>query len=136
IEPFDLPGPFTGSILLCSDMWNPPLVHIAALHGATILLAPTNSSLDAGTGDATKPERWDLALRFYASLYGLPVAFCNRTGREGVHSFWGGSRILDAFGNVVAAAGGDHETLVVGELAYADVRKARHQLPTVRDSNL
>lgn len=136
IEPFALPNHFTGSILLCSDSWNPALVHIAALHGATTLIVPTNSSLDAESGDVSKPERWDTVLQFYASLYGLPVVFCNRVGREGVHTFWGGSRILDPHGNEVARAGGNGEELLVADIRQRDLREARFRLPTVRDSNL
>lgn len=136
IDKFDLPGSFVGSVLLCSDMWNPALVHLAALHGATMLLVPTNSSLDANSNDFSKPGRWDLALEFYASLYGMPIAFCNRIGAEGVHRFWGGSRILDPYGRQLARAVGDEEALLVAEIDYMDVRKARHALPTVRDSNL
>lgn len=136
IEPFAVRHPFVGATLLCSDMWNPALVHLAMLHGATVLAVPTNSSLDEKSGDFSKPAHWDLALRFYSSIYGLPIAFCNRTGREGAHVFWGGSRILDAYGRTLAEAGESEETLLVADLDYADVRKARHALPTVRDSNL
>lgn len=136
IEPLALPSQFTGAVLLCSDMWNPPLVHIAALHGATLLLVPTNSSIDHDSGDATKPARWDTVLQFYASLYGLPIVFSNRVGSENNYRFWGGSRVLDPYGEEVARAEGDAEELVIAELDYADVRRARFALPTVRDSNL
>ncbi len=136
IEPFSLPKFFTGSILLCSDSWNPALVHIAALHGATMLIVPTNSSLDAESGDVSKPERWDTVLQFYASLYGLAVVFCNRVGREGIHTFWGGSRILDPHGVQVARAANEGEALLVADIHQRDVREARFRLPTVRDSNL
>lgn len=136
IDKFKMASSFVGSVLLCSDMWNPALVHLAALHGATMLLVPTNSSLDSRSNDFSKPGRWDLVLEFYASLYGLPIAFCNRVGTEGVHRFWGGSRILDPHGAVLARATGDEEVLLTAEIDYMDVRKARHALPTVRDSNL
>lgn len=136
IEPLALPSQFTGAVLLCSDMWNPPLVHIAALHGATLLLVPTNSSIDHDSGDATKPGRWDMVLQFYATLYGLPIVFCNRVGSEGNYRFWGGSRVLDPYGNEIAVAQGDGEDLLIAELDYAEVRRARFALPTVRDSNL
>jgi predicted amidohydrolase len=136
IDTVALSPPFHASVLLCSDMWNPALVHLAALHGATVLVVPTNSSLDARSGDVSKPERWDLALRFYASLYGMPVVFANRIGTEDLHAFWGGSRILDAHGHVVVQAKSEEETLLVAELHYDDVRLARFRLPTVRDSNL
>lgn len=136
LEPFKLPKRFVGAMLLCSDCWNPALVHIAALHGATALIVPTNSSLDANSGDVTKPDRWDLVLRFYASLYGLPVIFCNRVGTEGGHTFWGGSRILDPFGEVAALASRDAEELLVADIDLDAVKRARFLLPTVRDSNL
>jgi len=135
VEPFELEEGFTAAILLCSDLWNPALVHLVALHGATLLLAPTASSLDRGTQDFSKPSRWDLFLRFYATIYGLPVLFANRIGVEEPHEFWGGSRIVDAAGNMLAKAGGE-ETLLTAELSYDAVRKARYELPTVRDSNL
>jgi len=135
VQSFQLTGDFKGGLLLCSDLWNPALVYLEALHGATVLLAPTNSSVDRETGDFSKPERWDLVLRFYAVLYGLPIVFANRVGREHPFEFWGGSRILDPCGHELARAG-EEEALLVADLRYADVRKARFQLPTVRDSNL
>ena len=128
--------PFTGAILLCADMWNPALVHLAALHGATLLMAPTNSSLDAESGDFSKPGKWQIALQFYSGMYGMPIVFANRIGTESGHTFWGGSRIMDPHGEVVAEAGRKEETLVVGELSYNSVRRTRFELPTVRDSNL
>lgn len=136
IEAFDVKNPFIAATLLCSDMWNPALVHLATLHGATILAVPTNSSLDQKTADFTKPGHWDLVLQFYSTMYGLPIAFCNRIGTEGDHQFWGGSRILDAHGLVLERAHAEEEALLVADLDYAEVRKARHALPTVRDSNL
>lgn len=135
VETFELGERFTGAILLCSDLWNPALVHLVALHGATLLLVPTNSSLDRSSGDFSKPAHWELFLRFYASIYGLPVLFANRLGEEDPHEFWGGSRILDASGNVVAQAEGE-EALLMADVEYDDVRRARFKLPTVRDSNL
>lgn len=63
------------------------------------------------------------------------MLFANRVGLEEPHEFWGGSRIVDAAGNVLAQAGGE-EALLTAELCHDDVRKARYERPTVRDSNL
>lgn len=136
VETVSLTAPFTASILLCADMWNPALVHLAALHGATMLIAPTNSSLDTESGDFSKPNKWKIALQFYSGMYGLPIVFANRVGSEAGHTFWGGSRILDPHGDTVAEAPQDGEALIVGEISYDSVRRARFELPTVRDSNL
>ncbi|HEY3532106.1 MAG TPA: nitrilase-related carbon-nitrogen hydrolase, partial [Casimicrobiaceae bacterium] len=78
----------------------------------------------------------DVNLHFNALTYGLPIAMANRVGRDGGLSFWGGSRIVDAFGRTIAQAGNEGEELVQARVDFADVRRARHRLPTVRDANL
>jgi predicted amidohydrolase len=59
----------------------------------------------------------------------------NRVGTEEDLTFWGGSRILDPFGRVLAQAG-EGEEVISATLDYAEVRRARALLPTVRDSNI
>jgi predicted amidohydrolase len=136
VETLPIEGPWNAGVLTCADLWNPALVHLAMLHGATILMAPVNSALGAVGGDFSNPEGWDLAIRFYSMMYGLPVMFANRLGHEGDAFFWGGSRILDPYGKALAQASDDWIGLVTAELDFADVRRARFLLPTVRDSNL
>jgi predicted amidohydrolase len=136
VETFDLGWPWRASILTCADLWNPALVHLSAVHGATLLLAPIASSLDAVGSEFDNPVSWDLAARFYAMIYGMPVAICNRVGSEAGAVFWGGSALIDPFGTVIERAGGEEEQLLVGEIDFQNLRRARYQLPTVRDSNL
>ena len=91
-------------------------------------------SIDAVDGEFSNPHGWDLALRFYAMAYGMPIVMANRVGVEGSAEFWGGSVIIDAHGRIVEQAG-DQAELIIGEFDYAQVRQARFHLPTVRDSN-
>lgn len=137
VETFALPerADWRCATLICNDYWNPALIYLAALHGATLLLCPVSSGLEAVGGDFDNPASWNAAVNFYSMVYGMPMAFANRVGAEGELHFWGGSRIVDAYGKEVARAG-DSETLLVGELDYAAVREARYRLPAVRDSNL
>ncbi|MGH6611895.1 MAG: nitrilase-related carbon-nitrogen hydrolase, partial [Burkholderiaceae bacterium] len=123
------------SVLICADTWNPALVHLAALRGTTLLLAPISSAVEAVGAEFDNPRGWDINLHFYALTYGMPVMMANRVGREGDLTFWGGSRILDPFGRTLASAANDEE-LVRAQLDFDDVRRARYLLPTVRDSNL
>ncbi len=74
-------------------------------------------------------------MRFYSMMYGAPSIMVNRTGIERDLTFWGGSRILDPFGRELAVAGSEEE-LITAELDFNEVRRARHLLPTVRDSNI
>jgi predicted amidohydrolase len=135
VATFALASQWRAGLLICADLWNPPLVHIAAARGATLMLAPISSAVEAVGTAFDNPGGWDVNLRFYAMTYGLPVAMANRVGREGDLTFWGGSRILDAFGRTVAQAEGTDEQLVTGSIDYADVRRARYLLPTLRDAN-
>lgn len=136
IETFELDGPWRVSVLICNDLWNPALVHLAMVHGSTLLLSPISSAVEAVGAEFDNPSGWDLNLRFYAVIYGLPVVMANRVGSEDDLTFWGGSRVLDPFGKVLGKAEGAREQLVVAEVDYDVLRRARYLLPTVRDSNL
>jgi predicted amidohydrolase len=135
IETHDLDAPWRAGLLICADLWNPPLVHLAAARGATVLLAPISSALEAVGAEFDNPGGWDVNLRFHAMTYGLPIAMANRVGAEGSLTFWGGSRILDPFGHTLARADGIEEQLVVADLDFEAIRRARWLLPTLRDSN-
>lgn len=122
-------------LLICADLWNPALTHLAFLHGATLLVSPISSGVEA-VGDAfDNPNGWSCTMHFYSMMYGAPSVMVNRTGRELDLTFWGGSRILDPFGNILAQAGSD-PALISAEVDFAQVRQARALLPTVRDSNI
>ncbi len=122
-------------LLICADVWNPPLPHLAACRGATLLLIPTNSAVEAVGGDFDNPQGWGVTLRYLAITYGWPAVMVNRVGQEEKLHFWGGSRIIDPFGEVMAQMGKE-EGLVTAVLDYNQVRQARFQLPTLRDTNL
>ena len=135
VQTFDLAPGWRASILICADTWNPALVHLAALQGATLLLVPVSSAVEAVGEDFDNRQGWDTNLRFYALTYGLPVMMANRVGCEGALNFWGGSRILDPFGRPLACAAGGEE-LLRAQLDFETVRRARYLLPTLRDANL
>lgn len=127
--------PWCAGVLICADLWNPPLVHVAAVRGATLLLAPISSAQEAVGTEFDNPAGWEINAKFHAMTYGLFLALANRTGVEGDLTFWGGSRILDPFGRTLAAARGAEDELVSAALDYELVRRARYLLPTVRDAN-
>lgn len=122
-------------LLICADVWNPALTHLAFLHGASLLICPVSSGVEAVGIDFDNPGGWALTTRFYAMMYGAPLIMANRSGVERDLTFWGGSRIVDAFGCELAVAGSGEE-MITADLDFGQVRKARHLLPTVRDSNI
>ena len=122
-------------LLICADLWNPALTHLAFLHGATLLVSPISSGVEAVGEAFDNPSGWTATMHFYSMMYGAPSVMVNRVGREEDLTFWGGSRILDAFGKPLAIAG-DGPEMILAPVDYAQVRKARALLPTVRDSNI
>ena len=136
VDTFALDAAWRGSVMICADTWNPSLVHLAAMQGATLLLAPISSALEAVGAQFDNPQGWDINLRFHALTYGMPVMMANRVGTESDLTFWGGSRILDPFGRTLAVAGSGGEELVRAQLDFDVVRQARYLLPTMRDANL
>jgi predicted amidohydrolase len=119
--------------LICADLWNPALVHSALLNRPTLLCAPINSASGAVSDDFSNERNWGVNLSFYAMTYGTPVIMANRYGPEGDSHFWGGSRILDPRGHVLAQAD-DQEGLITATLSYRQIARARFELPTHRDA--
>lgn len=124
--------PWQAAVMICADLWNPALVHLAAMTGASLLLAPISSAREAVGETFDNSEGWATNARFHAMTYGFPLVLANRVGREDNLTFWGGSRILDPTGHAIAQAG-DEEVLVTATIDYDSVRQARFLLPTVRD---
>lgn len=135
VETHDLGGDWQAGLLICADLWNPSLTHLSFLHGASLMIAPVSSGVEAVSPDFDNPGGWALTMRFYAMMYGAPSIMVNRVGIEHDLTFWGGSRIVDPFGRELAVAGTEEE-MICATLDYNDVRRARVQLPTVRDSNI
>lgn len=135
VETYSLDKDWRAGLLICADLWNPALTHLAFLRGATLMITPVSSGIEAVSPGFNNPNGWALSMRFYSMVYGAPSIMVNRTGVEKELTFWGGSRIIDPFGTEVAVAGADEE-LITAELDFDQVRKARYQLPTVRDSNI
>ena len=135
LETFNLGPRWRAGTLICADSWNPALVHLAAVQGATLLLLPVASALGVVGGEFSNPVGWQRALDFYAMVYGMPLAMANFAGEQNGALFWGGSRVLDPYGNCLAQAG-DGEELIFAELDFQAVLTARYHLPTLRDSNL
>jgi N-carbamoylputrescine amidase len=135
VETYSLDKDWRAGLLICADLWNPALTHLAFLRGATLMITPVSSGKEAVAPGFNNPNGWALAMRFYSMVYGAPSIMVNRIGKEKGLTFFGGSRIVDPFGEEIAVAG-DGEELITAELDFDQVRKARYQLPTVRDSNL
>ena len=100
--------------LICYDQWFPEAARIAALQGAEIIFYPTAIGLVDGVeqSEGNWQEAWENVMRGHAIANGVVVAACNRAGKEGKMSFWGGSFVCDAFGKTLARGKKEEEIVI------------------------
>jgi predicted amidohydrolase len=120
------------AILLCADAWQPALAALAAQDGARVLLVPAASA--ARLYDIE--ETWRDITRFYARTLQCWVVFVNRVGEEpGLH-FWGGSHVYAPGGALGAEAPRDEPALLRVDIDLDAVRRARRDMPLVKEARL
>jgi predicted amidohydrolase len=122
--------------LVCNDAWQPPLVFVAVQDGAQVLIVPANSGESSFDGVADTRAYWRQITRFYASLFQCYVVFVNRVGQEAGIRYWGGSHVVDPWGEVVQEAPVHEEALVAADLDLVKVRARRRQAPFLKESRL
>lgn len=136
LRAFDTEGHGRMATLICNDAWQPPLAFIATQDGARVLLVPTASA------QSNFPRRYDSAgywhgiTRFYGRMFQLYVVFVNRVGTEGRLRFWGGSHIIDPWGDVVSEAPLVQEHTSTAEVDLGEVRRRRREIPLVKEARL
>lgn len=122
-------------ILICEDLWHPTAVSLLARQGVDLIICPSaspGSGLLQGEGVGTASS-YDVMTRTYAQLFTTYVLYCNRSGFEDGVGFWGGSRVVDPVGTVVAEVRGAQESLLIHRLERSALRRARVAYPLLRD---
>jgi len=120
--------------LICNDAWQPPLAFIATQDGARVLLVPTASAQSSFPRRYDSAGYWHGITRFYGRMFQLYVVFVNRVGVEGKLRFWGGSHIIDPWGDVVAEAPLVSEHVSTAVVDLAEVRRRRREIPLVKEA--
>lgn len=124
------------AVLLCNDAWQPQLAFLATQDGAQVLLVPAASAQSRFPEHYDSHEYWHDITRFYGRMFQLFVVFVNRVGAEGAMRFWGGSHVIDPWGNVVAEAPQHHEQVFTVDIDLAEIRRRRRQVPLVKEARL
>jgi len=127
------------ALLICEDLWHPSTINVAALDGALAVLCPSASPLrgivDAQVQD-DNARYWEMINAAYAETYSLFMIYGNRCGFEDGVGFWGGSEIVDPFGQRLAKAKYYEEDFIVTDLALESVRRKRTISPLLRDEDI
>ena len=126
------------AMLICNDAWQAPLAYLAVHDGARVLIVPTCSSLEAeaGTDPAELERDWTELLRFHARFLQVWVVFVNRVGEEAGVRFWGGSRVVDPWGEIVVQAPRAEPALVQAQVDLGAVRRRRREMPLLKEHRL
>jgi predicted amidohydrolase len=122
-------------ILICEDAWHMASSYLLFLQNADLILCPSASpgrGLDE-RGEVSSLRAWQSVLEALSQLFQTYVAYCNRVGVEDGMSFFGGSRVVDPFGSVVAQVGGLDPGAATARLEDAALRRARLFAPMRRD---
>ena len=122
--------------LICNDAWQAALPWLAAQDGAEFLLVPANSALGLQPESLDVIDYWSELLRSIARMQQCWVVFCNRVGTEAGARYWGGSRVLDPSGVVVAEAGLWEPELLLADIDVTAARRRRHELPLLAEARL
>jgi predicted amidohydrolase len=122
--------------LICNDAWQAPLPWLAVQDGAEVLLIPASSAVGLGPPSLDVAEYWSELVRHLARMHECWVVFCNRVGTEVGGRFWGGSRVLDPAGRVVAEAPLWEEDLLVAEIDPPAAGRRRRAVPLVAEARL
>jgi predicted amidohydrolase len=122
-------------ILTCEDAWHLATSYLLFLQDVDLLVCPSASPGRGLTekGQVSSLRAWESILEALAGLYQVYVAYCNRVGVEDGMTFFGGSRVVDPFGTVIALLEGLGPGLAAAALEDASLRRARLFAPLRRD---
>ena len=125
-------------ILICEDIWHISLPYILALDGAKSIfgLAASPTRLAVDNVEFKNYEINSEHHKTFARLLSVYFIFANRTGFEDGINFWGGSEIIDPFGNVIAKGKLFDEDLIFADIDFEIVKKARQQARHFLDENV
>ena len=124
------------AILICNDAWQPQLAFLATQDGARILVVPAASAQSNFPDRYESSSYWRDITRFYGRMCQLFVVFVNRVGTEDGLNFWGGSHVVDPWGEVVAEAADHSATHLTVDIDLDDVRRRRRDIPLVKEARL
>ena len=159
IPVFKLYG-FTIAIFICNDLWHPSLPYLGVVQKADVFITLFNSSQGSMGTEFSNIESWEVINKFYSRIFGIYNICANRVGDEawkenvsmlavetaqigapekGVRPphketfrFWGGSEIVNPFGQQIAKASLYDQDEISGEISRDLLRQKRILLPYLR----
>ena len=113
-------------ICICYDIFFPEVYRLTRLKGAELIVTISASP-------AVRRSYFEILTAARALENTVFLAYVNLVGVEEGLQFWGGSRLVNPTGDVVAKAKYDEEDFVTAEVDYNDMRHTETFVPILKD---
>ncbi len=151
------------SIFICNDLWHPSLPYLGVAQKADVFVTLFNSSQGSMGTEFCNIESWNIINKFYSRIFGIYNLCANRVGEEAWNErdsmlaiehpqdsapltktlehikvpfkFWGGSEIINPFGQQIAKAALYEKDAIFGEISKDLLRQKRILLPYLRNDD-
>jgi predicted amidohydrolase len=155
VRVFKLKG-LTIAPFICNDMWHPSLPYLGITQKADVFITMFNSSRGSMGDEFSNIESWNIINRFYSRVFGVYNLCANRVGCEvfkglraedttaaeihptfddNPYRFWGGSEVIDPFGQPIATAPLYKPGELIVDLSRDLIRQKRTALPYLRNDD-
>jgi len=154
---------FTIAVFICNDLWHPSLPYLGVCQKADVFVTIFSSSEGSMGSEFSNIESWGVINTFYSRVFGIYNICANRVGeeeweekrsvlavetsrlisgddtdqlpQEQSFNFWGGSEIINPFGQQIAKAALHKEDEIFAEISKDLLRRKRILLPYLRDDD-
>ncbi len=113
-------------LCICYDVFFPEVLRLSRLKGAQLIVCISASP-------AVRRGYFEILTSARALENTAYLAYVNLAGVEEGLQFWGGSRLVNPTGDVVAKAKYDEEDFVLCDVDFNDLATAETFIPTLRD---
>jgi predicted amidohydrolase len=160
IQVFRLHG-FSIAVFICNDLWHPSLPYLGVTQKADIFVTVFNSSEGSMGSEFSNIESWGIINKFYSRVFGIYNIAANRVGEETfeesqtvsndhrnetpevlstprkpkIYHFWGGSEIVNPFGQRIEQAAFHQPDQISVELSRDLLRRKKILLPYLRNDD-
>ena len=153
---------FNIAVFICNDVWHPALPYLGVCQKADIFVTIINSSDSAMGKRFSNLDSWSIVNTFYSRIFGIYNITANRAGEEvfsaaqslpdsrskwteeeedpdvpegGRFRFWGGSEIVNPYGETMVKAALYEPDVIYGGLEREVLRRKRIMLPYLRNDD-
>lgn len=151
------------AVLICNDLWHPSLPYLAVCQKADMFVTIFNSSQGSMGTEFSNIESWGIINKFYSRIFGIYNLCSNRVGEERLmekrreedrergaeieeekacsrdhepsYLFWGGSEIINPFGQPIVKAALYQPDMISATLSRDILRRKKILLPYLRNDD-